>query len=519
MRLSGPILRLIRSSSAKHPASAKLREYSYSKDRVYDALATFPEPPEQFIPQLFELALGSTKADREGAQRALDRYPEKIPRITEALKSGKADARAAAASWLARLRANEAVKPLELALAKEKHDVAAGAMMSALQLLGVPVGRFLNRGALLKDAQAGLKKGVPADLQWFPFEGLPSLEWSDTGESVADEVRRWWIVQSFKLKSPEPGGVLRQYFAALRAPTREAFALHVLQAWLREDLKPIAPSEAEKRARAQAQSMVGSIKQYPKYYSDEHKGMTEDQFYESYLPSLLRQPGGSATASKGLLAIVAAGGGSDIAPVAHRYLKEWYGMRASQGKALIQTLAWVDHPTATQLMLSIGSRFRTKGFQEEATRQAQLLAERRNWSLDELADRTIPTAGFDSDGTGEIDYGTRRFTARLTADFQIELFSPEGKQISSLPDARKDEDEARVKEAKKQWTAAKKELIRGAAAAEGSALRGALYAAHVEVRRLGYLPQPAPHSAPLLPTAGLEGRSSNRRASYISSAR
>jgi HEAT repeat protein len=443
---------------AFNPASAKLREYSYSKDRVYDALATFPEPPEQFIPQLFELALGSTKADREGAQRVLDRYPEKIPRIIEALKSGKADVRAAAASWLARLRANEAVRPLELALAKEKHDVAAGAMMSALQLLGVPVDRFLNRGALLKDAQAGLKKGVPADLQWFPFEGLPSLEWSDTGEPVADEVRRWWIVQSFKLKSPEPGGVLRQYFAALRPPTREAFALHVLQAWLREDLKPIAPGEAEKRARGLAQSTVLSIKQHPKYYSDEHKAMTEDQLYESCLPGLLRQPGGSATASKGLLAIVAAGGGSDIAPVVHRYLKEWYGMRASQGKALIQTLAWVDHPTATQLMLSIGSRFRTKGFQEEATRQAQLLAERRNWSLDELADRTIPTAGFDSDGTGEVDYGTRRFTARLTADFQIELFSPEGKQIASLPDARKDEDEARVKEAKKQWTTAKKEL-------------------------------------------------------------
>jgi hypothetical protein len=443
---------------AMNPAAALRREYWFESDGLYDVLALFPEPPVQFVPQLFDLALGSSRSDRVGAQRALDRYPEKVPRIIAALESGTAEARAAAAAWLARLRARDAIEPLEAALAKEKHDVAAGAMMSALQLLGVPVDRFLNRDSLLKEARAGLKKGVPADLQWFPFEGLPGLEWNDTGEPVPEDIRRWWIVRSCKLKSPEPGGVLRQYFAALRPASREAFALYVLQAWLYEDVKPIAPSEAEKRARAQARQTVQQIKQYPQGYPDDYKAMTEEQLYETYMPTWLAHPAGSVIASKGVLGVVAAGGGSEVAPLVHRYLKQWYGMRASQGKSLIQMLAWIEHPTATQLVLSIGSRFRTKGFQEEATRQAQLLAERRNWTLDELSDRTIPTAGFDSDGTAEIDYGTRRFTAKLTADDEIELFSAEGKQISSLPDARKEEDEARVKEAKKQWSAARKEL-------------------------------------------------------------
>jgi hypothetical protein len=172
----------------------------------------------------------------------------------------------------------------------------------------------------------------------------------------------------------------------------------------------------------------------------------------------LRTPAGSAIAAKGVLAVAAACGGHQIAPAAHRYIKEWYGTRAGQGKALIGMLAWVDHPTATQLMLSIGSRFRTKGFQVEATSQAQLLAERRGWTLDELSDRTIPTAGFDETGQATIDYGSRVFTARLTTEFEVELHNSDGKKIANLPDARGDEDQARVKEAKKQFSAAKKEL-------------------------------------------------------------
>jgi len=443
---------------ALNPAGPMRNDYAHNYCRVYDALATLPSVPTDLLPRLLDLALGTNKTDRAGAQRVLDRLPGIEERIVQALNSGKAEVRATAATWLARLNASDATEPLEAALKKEKNDVAAGAMMSALEKFGVPVDRFLNRAGLVKEAQAGLKKGLPADLSWFPFDQLPVLEWQDTGERIPPEVARWWIVQSYRLKNPEPGGVLRHYFAALRPARREAFATFVLQSWIRADVTPIARAEAEKLARAQARQTIAIMKAYPQGYSDEQKKLTEDQVYEAQLPSCLARPAGSAIGAKGLLAAVAAGGGPEIAPLAHRYIKEWYGTRAAQGKALIQMLAWVDHPTATQLMLSIGSRFRTKGFQEEATRQAERLAERRGWTVDELADRTIPTAGFDRDGTTVIDYGARQFQARLGADLEVQLYSPEGKEISYLPDARKDEDESRVKEAKKAWSNARKEL-------------------------------------------------------------
>jgi hypothetical protein len=59
-------------------------------------------------------------------------------------------------------------------------------------------------------------------------------------------------------------------------------------------------------------------------------------------------------------------------------------------EALIGMLAWLDHPTATQLVLSVGTRFRTKSLQEEAARQSAALAQRNGWTTDELADRSVP---------------------------------------------------------------------------------------------------------------------------------
>jgi hypothetical protein len=147
-----------------------------------------------------------------------------------------------------------------------------------------------------------------------------------------------------------------------------------------------------------------------------------------------------------------------VVPIAGRYLKQWYGMRAAQCRALLQMLAWVEHKTATQLLLSVGSRFRTKGIQEEANKLAHALADRNGWTVAELADHTIPTAGMDDDGVLTLDFGSRQFKARLNENLEFILTDAEGHPIKSLPDAHKDDDEEKAAEAKKHFSAAKKEL-------------------------------------------------------------
>jgi hypothetical protein len=436
-----------------------IKDYGFSRAGLFRAIAMLPKPPAAAINAMFTLALGSGKTDRLPAQEALQHHPDKEERIIAALADGKAETRAVAANWLARLRHEPAVPALEKAVTKEKHDVAKGAMLDALQALGQPVEKYLDRKALVAEAVKSLAKGMPKDVEFFPWNALPEVRWADSGAAVPPNVLRWMIVQAVKQKTPEPNAVLRKYCEMFDARDREAFGQFVLETWLREDVRPIPPDEAMRRAQSSAQGTFSSMASYPQYYQDSpNLGKSVEELTAAFLPSQLRQPAGSAIGAKGLLAVAAACARERAAGPTQRYLKEWYGSRASQGKTLIAMLAWIDHPSATQLMLAIGSRFRTKSFQEEATRQAEALAERKGWTLAELADRTVPSAGFDETGTLELSFGPRTFTARLLPDFKVELFNPDGKKIASLPEPRQDDDAEQAKEAKKTFGAAKKEL-------------------------------------------------------------
>ena len=436
-------------------------DYSYNVDAAapYRALATLPALPADVANLLFALALGTRKTARRPAQDLLQKVPRFEERVVAALSDGKGETRTVAAQWLGRLGHTPAVPALETAVAKERQDVAKGAMLDALEALGQPVERYLDRGALAKQAASALAKGLPKDLDWMAWDALPSVRWADSGDDVPLEVLQWFVAQAVKAKSPEPNAVLRKYCAMFDPRDREALGQLLLEAWIAEDLRPIGTEEARRLAEERARSMHYTMTHWPQSYeNDPMFGASVEQLTAAYLPGFLRQPTGSATASKGVLAVAATCAGERAAPVAARYLKEWYGMRAAQGKALIAMLAWVEHPSATQLMLSVGSRFRTKSFQDEATRQAEALADRKGWSLGELADRTIPTAGFDETGTLELSYGERVFTGTLQPDLTIALHSPEGKKIASLPAPRQSDDQARTKDSKKALTAAKKEL-------------------------------------------------------------
>ncbi len=440
----------------RHPGNG---DYNFDRKGLFRAVATFPTPPPTLINAMFDLALGTGKSERGPAQAALASLPGKESRIVAALEDGKSEVRAVAAQWLHALRYAPAVDALEQAVAKEKQDVAKGAMLDALQALGRPVERYLDRDKLAEEARKAVAKELPKDLAWLPWSALPQVHWTDNGQPVPAETLRWLLVQAVKQKSPEPNAVLRKYCAMFAARDREALGQWLLETWIAEDTKPIAAETANEQARKHAQSMHGFMQSHPQYYqNDPNFGKSIDELFALYLPGYLRQPAGSAIGSKGLLAVAAACAGERAAAAAGRYLKEYYGTRAAQGKALIAMLAWIEHPSATQLMLSIGSRFRTKGIQEEATRQAEALADRKGWTLAELADRTMPSAGFDETGTLELSFGERVFVAKLLPDFKIELFNPDGKKIAALPEPRLDDDAERAKDAKKALSNAKKEI-------------------------------------------------------------
>jgi hypothetical protein len=435
------------------------RYWWFTRERLFDALEAFPALPADLVPILAEMALGTAKSMRTGAQRVLDRYPQRMGLAVAGLAAGRGEKRIAAALWLARLKNADALKPLEQVLKAERNEAAQDAILTALEALGAPIERYLDRQELAATAAAGLKKGLPKDLLWFPLDRLPAVRWGGKGAAVAPEIVHWFLAQACRLKTPEPGALLRRYCAMFRVEDREALGAFVLSAWLAHDLVPQTREKAEQQARSNAQQTHQAMQRGPQWWQNSSLfGLSEDELFAHYLPDQLRTPAGSATSAKGVLAVAAACGGPRIAPMVADYLKTWYGYRAAQGKALIQMLAWTEHPAATQLMLSVGSRFRTKGFQEEATKQANLLAERKGWTLVELADRTIPTAGFDESAVIALDYGERKFHAQLTEALTIKLETEDGTSISTLPEPRKSEDEAKVEEAKKLLALSRKEL-------------------------------------------------------------
>jgi hypothetical protein len=389
------------------------------------------------------------------AQECLANVHNKELKIVAALASRQQDARLAAAQWLADLKYRNATSTLRAALAKEKSEVVKDELIRALETLGVNIEELFDLDELDQEAEKGLKKGIPSDLEWFPFEQLPSVRWTDSGKPVPPGIVKWFLVQGCRLGNAEANPTLRRYCSLFQKQDRQKLGRFVLEAWIAKDTKPKHTAEqAAALAQKETQQAVAMAKQHPKYYSD----FDEQKHYQAVSNRLLVQPEGSQTSTKGVLAVAGACCGGDAAPIVHRYIKQWYGYRPAQGKALLQVLAWVEHPSATQVVLAVANRFRTKGIQEEAMRQCQLLAERKGWTMDELADRTIPTASLDEDGILELDFGTRTFTANLSEEMSIVLTNPSGKTIASLPDPNQSDDAEKAKQAKAVLSGSRKEL-------------------------------------------------------------
>lgn len=425
------------------------------RQNAFRILKSFPHLPARFIQPMWDVALGSSKSERPLAQECLETFPNKEQKIVTALASRQQDARLAAAQWLDALDYREAIPALKKALEKEKSDVVKDEMIKSLESMGVPLDELLDLDKLDQEAEKGLKKGMPKDLDWFPFAQLPAVTWADSHNPVPPTIIHWFLLQGHKLKTAEANPALRRYCSLFSKEEREKLGKFVLEAWIAQDTKPrYTADEAAAEARRIAKQTATYAQQFPQYYQE----FDEQRAYQTQFNWLIIQPEGSQNSTKGILAVAGACCGSDAAPIVHRYVKLWYGHRAAQCKALLQVLAWIDHPSATQVVLSIANRFRTKGIQEEAMRLCNMLAERKGWTIDELSDRTIPTAGLDELGAMELDYGSRKFTATLSEEMSIVLTNQNGKVIASLPDANQSDDADQVKLAKSTLSNARKEL-------------------------------------------------------------
>lgn len=363
-------------------------------------------PPPSIVPSLWSFAFDGPKGERPLARKALSRVEGFQDRLLSALADKSQAVRAGAADWLAATKPAGAQAALRAALAKERKEPVRIALTEALEALGESLAALTDRDGLAARAAGTLASARCPALSWPEVEAAPGLHWDD-GSEVPRDVARAWIAEAHKAKKPVASPLLRLYARDVRREDREAFARGLLEAWIAHDVA---------------------------------------------------RPGASAIDEKGVLAVVGAFGGQGVAEIVARYLKDYYGLRAAQCRALLQMLAWVEDRAAAQLLLATSSRFRTAGLRAEAERLAQELAERKGWSLGELADRTIPDAGLGDAGRLPLDFGGRRFVASIGPGPRLVVSDAEGGVLPALPEPRKGDDAARAAAAKAELKRAKKQL-------------------------------------------------------------
>lgn len=334
-------------------------------------------------------------------------------------------------------------------------------MLTAVSRLGADISGYLSEKVLKSEALKGLEKTPAKSLDWFPFDSLPALKWR-TGKKVDPTIVRWWIVLADKLKSPGGNALFDFYLDRLRPEDAGRLGLFMLSTFVARDT--LSPSEADARAHAKAfadeqqrnwQRWAGSQSQLAAQHPFNYQ-----QVFDYGRLAKLGQHLHSAAEHRGILGLASRAPGADAAALVRRYLKE-NGSKVSQAKSLLAALSANPAPAAIQAVLAAANRLKQKSVQAHAAELVQAIAERRGWTPDELADRTIPTAGLDELGELELPCGPgRTFKAVYHGESRIELVNPAGKAAKALPDPRGEDaaEKEQVAASKKALSAARKEV-------------------------------------------------------------
>ena len=435
--------------------------------QALQTLEHMPTIPEQILPTLVQIAIGPSTVNRPPARRIVARYPRAGDLAARALTGG-AKQREAAAQWLAELADPAAVVALREALAAESSPGARAALLGALAACDEHAAELVPPRALEAEAERGLRRRPPASLAWFDFAALPALRWAD-GTAVDPRVARWWVVLADRLKDPSGHGMFELYLDRLDAADAAALGSHVLRAWIAQDT--IRPPEEESRAHAELEGrrnhdraqrdLARAIGTEQEDYARRQAAVPLSRHVERAYRYHHQLFPGSAIADKGLLALTVRMDGAELARAVRDYEAtcwRWQGGHRAQLAALMTALAANGHPDALALLQSAARGHAMRSIRKTATALLEQVARWRGWSADELADRMIPTAGFDDDGALRLSYGGRTVIARPTPEGGVVLADADGRPLKSLPAARTSDDPGGADGAKKRLGSARRQV-------------------------------------------------------------
>lgn len=417
--------------------------------RALGVIADFPSLPAELVQPLLFAAIDDRASLRDPAQKLLADIPGIDDQLIAILADKRQAVRANTARFLADRGAKAALPALVKRLKTEKSELARADMISAVARLGGDTMPYLGRDALMKEARGFVEKLPDAKLAWLEQSTAPRLQWAD-GAAADPVMLDAWLRLALKLKSPLGSPLFGLYFDQMTPDSVTAVCDWVLFSWISYDTdRPVGPA-ARAKAEERAKRDMASKSSWMAYV-----GYSLEQITEIYLRSMASGYPNSGADSKGILALTHRATPSTAGPMIARYLKQ-HGKRVSQAKAMVETLFGMGSQDAVQVLVATATRFKQRSVRELAEKLVAELAEARGWSGDELADRSVPTGGFEDDGTMLLEVGedAKPYVARLASDLSVKLFNPQGKEVKSVPAGT----DANTKEAKSLLSAAKKTI-------------------------------------------------------------
>ncbi|GLS19401.1 hypothetical protein GCM10007874_24180 [Labrys miyagiensis] len=420
-------------------------------------LRLFPKLPARYFNTVLTHALSTKKALNQPARALLLGIEGIEKRLLPFLSDGKQDVRAGVAQMLGSIGAETTIEPIKERLAKEKSELVRAALLRALRQLNVDISFYVTPKILTKEAADGLKARKAKDVAWLALDALPALSWAKGG-AVPAEVPRWWITLAAKLAQPGGNDLFSLWLDQLAPASAEAFGRYLLGSFLRYDAAHCSEEAANAYAKANAQKRYEQFQEYAKRWnSDYYRSYTYEKAFADLRASQLSIYLNNAHADRGILGLAARVEGTHAVQLVRAYMRDHY-KRTAQVKALTDYLSGNPSSATLQMLLSIARRHRTNAVQVLAGELVERISDDRGWTADELADRTIPTAGLDENGILDLEIGSRVYQAKLDAEDTLTLYNPDGKIVQNLPQVKEGPDKESAAEAKKALSNARKEL-------------------------------------------------------------
>ncbi|MBD8524690.1 DUF4132 domain-containing protein [Pseudomarimonas arenosa] len=139
-------------------------------------------------------------------------------------------------------------------------------------------------------------------------------------------------------------------------------------------------------------------------------------------------------------------------------IREWPG-QSQHARAVtgLDVLAGIGSDLALMNLNGIAQKAKFKGLQERAKEKIQAIAEARDLTAEELADRLVPDLDLEADGTLHLDFGSRQFTVGFDEHLRPFARDASGARLKDLPKPNKTDDAELAKAASERWKLLKKD--------------------------------------------------------------